>query len=372
MDWTKPELVPDAQKALEKVPNFKLGGDPELILFKKNGENMEATLPEDVHWKAGTIFAGGYYNTGEVARDGRCLEIRPPSSSCREVLYNNFWTSFTAAKGNGALLDHVLSFLPVAEFDPKGLDEESKRIGCNPDYCAYNSAFTNPRDFDFSQVPYLIAGGHIHYGISNVGKWMNNPEEIKEIVKVLDYTAGMMSVILAAKPDREAIRRRFFGKAGTFRVKPYGIEYRTPSNDVWSSAAKLSLTCGAGKLGISALFLGGKIGKKKSLLWKMASETEVRRIIDECDVAAAMKLWPYLRDWMLLIGSYLNYCIQPFTNRHYIQGVESWKVLVDYIENGRTRKDVDGLAFDRTGNGLLSAMCNAYSFPAITKRYQGV
>ena len=48
-----------------------------------------------------------------------------------------------------------------------------------------------------------------------------------EITKQLDFVLGVPSVLL----DRDGLTRRsLYGKAGAFRPKPYGAEYRVLSN----------------------------------------------------------------------------------------------------------------------------------------------
>lgn len=46
------------------------------------------------------------------------------------------------------------------------------------------------------------------------------------IVKQLDYYLGVPSLLW----DNDPRRRLLYGKAGAFRPKPYGLEYRTLSN----------------------------------------------------------------------------------------------------------------------------------------------
>lgn len=53
---------------------------------------------------------------------------------------------------------------------------------------------------------------------------------IELAVKLYDRTAGIASVALDVFPEENIERRRFYGRAGSYRLKPYGIEYRTPSN----------------------------------------------------------------------------------------------------------------------------------------------
>lgn len=63
--------------------------------------------------------------------------------------------------------------------------------------------------------------GHIHIGY-------NNPdmETSMNIIKALDIFLAIPSIIL--DPDKD--RKKMYGKAGAFRFKNYGVEFRTLSN----------------------------------------------------------------------------------------------------------------------------------------------
>ena len=63
--------------------------------------------------------------------------------------------------------------------------------------------------------------GHIHIGY-------DNPDYLTSlaIIKAMDLFLGVPSIIL----DSDNIRRKTYGKAGAFRPKKYGVEYRTLSN----------------------------------------------------------------------------------------------------------------------------------------------
>ena len=63
--------------------------------------------------------------------------------------------------------------------------------------------------------------GHISIG------WDNPTQEQQlDAVKAMDATVGLASLLL--DPDTE--RKKLYGKAGCFRFREYGIEYRTLSN----------------------------------------------------------------------------------------------------------------------------------------------
>lgn len=117
--------------------------------------------------------------------------------------------------------------LPSAILDEKYLQtENAKTFGCDPDYCVWTR---EQNEKPSAPNPNLrSAGGHIHVGY-------HNPElEINEaIIKAMDLHIGVPSVI--QEPDNE--RKLLYGKAGCFRFKDYGVEYRTVSNYYLASDA---------------------------------------------------------------------------------------------------------------------------------------
>lgn len=119
---------------------------------------------------------------------------------------------------------------PVLEFDKAfadSLPEEAKELGCDPDFDAYTLK-PNPRP-DGDRL-FRTGSGHLHVGWG-AGIPVENQEHIEicaNFVRMLDATVGMVMTYI----DRDPRRRELYGKAGAFRPKPYGVEYRTPSN-VW-------------------------------------------------------------------------------------------------------------------------------------------
>ena len=79
---------------------------------------------------------------------------------------------------------------------------------------------------------------HIHTSFTNIqtkfGRNIFNytPDEQRcEIVKVLDKFIAVPLVLM--EPDNQ--RKLLYGKAGAFRPKPYGLEYRVPSSFILQS-----------------------------------------------------------------------------------------------------------------------------------------
>jgi hypothetical protein len=80
------------------------------------------------------------------------------------------------------------------------------------------------------------ASGHIHIGWTK-DEDPNDPVHFADccaLVKQLDYFLGLHSILW----DRDNRRRSMYGKAGAFRPKPYGVEYRVMSN-VWLTNEEL-------------------------------------------------------------------------------------------------------------------------------------
>lgn len=106
----------------------------------------------------------------------------------------------------------------AGEYDLEELyHPEAAFAGCNPDMNAYTRRMN--RVPELMSTKYRCAGGHIHIGTEIKQRY------IPQLVKVLD-----LLVTIPLMKHENPQRRAIYGGAGAYRVKPYGVEYRTPSN----------------------------------------------------------------------------------------------------------------------------------------------
>jgi len=198
-----------------------LGSDPEL--FVHNGEVFISGHDLIPGTKAEPYEVRG----GAVQVDGTALEFNTkPARGAKE--FSN--TVEKVVNQLGGMIPRHLELLanPTAHFAKKYFDqlpEKAKELGCDPDYNAYTGKVNKRPDGD---VYFRTGAGHIHIGWTNVEDPMcsNHLDECRAIVQALDIFLGAPSILL----DRDEKRRTLYGKAGAFRPKIYGVEYRVLSN----------------------------------------------------------------------------------------------------------------------------------------------
>ncbi len=78
-----------------------------------------------------------------------------------------------------------------------------------------------------------------------------------QLVKQLDYFLGIPSLLL----DKDEERRHLYGKAGAFRPKPYGVEYRVLSNFWLKSPELMRWVYNTTHLAISELMKGNELAR---------------------------------------------------------------------------------------------------------------
>ena len=207
------------------MTGFTLGCDPELFL-KRDG------LPISGHdIIPGTKDKPSPVEGGAIQADGTAAEFNTDPIPLEG-------TSQNFIKGVGTVVKQLskvataagaqLSFTPVQEYPEeyiKSLPKIAVELGCDPDYSAYTGE-VNPRPN--GEVNFRTGSGHLHFG------WVKDvpplhPEHFQiccDFVKILDRFIGLYMTII----DSDDRRRSLYGKAGAFRPKSYGVEYRTPSN----------------------------------------------------------------------------------------------------------------------------------------------
>lgn len=94
-------------------------------------------------------------------------------------------------------------------------DPRAHIFGCEPDFDAWTKDVNKKPN-----PPHPLmrsAGGHIH---------VETQKDALDVIRAMDLFLGVPSVLM----DDGEMRKQLYGKAGAFRAKPYGVEYRTLSN----------------------------------------------------------------------------------------------------------------------------------------------
>lgn len=212
------------ESKLVKIENITIGADPELFLrSKESGEYVPSFF----------IIQGDKYNPTMISEEGHNIQCDnvmveygiPPSKTADEFVKNNLFVQDYLKEKVAEPHNLDLVIFPAVNFDPNNLlDERAKHFGCDPDFDAWSQGKPNVVG---RPTPVLrCAGGHIHIGYDNHNELTN-----RYIVKAMDLFLGVP--LINMEPDNK--RKEMYGKAGSYRNQPWGVEYRSTSNFIFSS-----------------------------------------------------------------------------------------------------------------------------------------
>lgn len=199
-----------------------IGSDPEVIIIDEQG-----------HPKSMIGYVGGdkknpkYINGIGFQEDNVLVEFNTVPCSNGQELFEQIQNSLELIKENFLPHNWRISEECGGEYSYDELflhPEQALEFGCDPDFCVYENAVRNQLDpEDFQNLRF--AGGHIHIGYTQGNEGKNGI-----IAMLLDALLILPTVNRLS--DWEKQRRTLgYGVAGSIRHKPYGLEYRTPSND---------------------------------------------------------------------------------------------------------------------------------------------
>lgn len=186
-------------------PEFFVGNEGKIIsVIGLLGGTKEAPLPVEF---------------GALQEDNVLAEINiSPAASCQEFIQN----LRTVRAQLDARLHPYTSIVQSSHFfeEEELLKSGTKafEFGCDPDFNCWNMS-VNPTPEAFTLM--RTAGGHVHIGYDDP-----EPTTSFKIAQMCDVLLGIPSVLL----DNDMDRRNMYGKAGSCRLKAYGVEYRTLSN----------------------------------------------------------------------------------------------------------------------------------------------
>lgn len=201
---------------------MRLGADPEVFLLNRKNQQFKSVIGLIGANKWNPAQIPGMPDGFTLQEDNVALEFGVPPASSSTEFVNNIRQVLRA--GLEKLPSTRFSRLSCTVFPESEMEEPAAWIfGCEPDFNAWtgeeNEKPTPPHQFMRS------AGGHIH---------VETELDKRNVIRAMDLFLGVPSVLM----DSGTERRKLYGKAGAFRPKPYGVEYRTLSN-FWIFRPKL-------------------------------------------------------------------------------------------------------------------------------------
>jgi len=245
-----------------------IGADPEVFV-KQDGKHVSAynLIP-------GTKQHPHKVNSGAVQVDGMALEFNiDPVDKEEDFLYN---IEDVLSTLKSMIPGYEVDITPVAVFDKDYMEaqpNEATILGCSVDYNAW-SGMPNPTPNQ--KALFRTAAGHIHIGWTEDVMIDERHKSIaSKLTQQLDFFNGLPSVIY----DDNTQRRELYGRAGAFRPKPYGLEYRVLSNMWLSSKELMSLVYNNTIKALQAFKEGNKLALKYGDIQDIINNSDKDRAI---------------------------------------------------------------------------------------------
>lgn len=254
--------------------NILLGADPEVFV-KQGGKFISAYQMIEGDKKNPQVV-----RNGAVQVDGMALEFNiDPAATEEDFLFN---VSDVLGQLKAMVPEFEVVSTPVAHFGKEYIAAqpfEARELGCDPDFNAWTHEENVPPD---EELPFRTGAGHIHIGWTD-GADPQDKEHVgmaERLVRQLDFFLALPSLFF----DDDTQRREMYGKAGAYRPKPYGCEYRTLSNKWITNKRLMSHVYKNTHLAIQSLMTGKDFSEEYGDIQGIinrSEKTQARCILDE-------------------------------------------------------------------------------------------
>lgn len=208
-----------------------IGADPELFIINTKTNKVVSAVGLIPGVKGKPYRPKGMPKGFGIETDNILAEFNIPSVKCKEDFINNIYKMKNYIDKFVKNINPDLGILCTASQEVPDSELESdqaKEFGCMPDYNVYTEK-SNPKPCG-ATTNIRSCGFHIHCGYPH-----NNIKDSLIFIKYFDSYLGVPSVLR----DPDTKRRSLYGKAGCFRLTPYGFEYRSLSSALMSSMTNL-------------------------------------------------------------------------------------------------------------------------------------
>jgi len=221
---------------------LKLGSDAEFFLMRKDQLVPVCGLIGGTKDNPRPVLTGQGF---AVQEDNVTLEFNIPPAANASEFADNITKMLVYLRQELQNMDLVPRY-NSAEFFPMAVLQEHLKafaFGCEPDFCVWTRSVNVTPD-PITQFPsprkptpaiagqFRAAGYHVHASYL-VAKRDSTLEEKELFVKAQDLFLGVPATLLESNRKPSA-RRAFYGRAGAFRPKAYGHEYRVLGSNVLS------------------------------------------------------------------------------------------------------------------------------------------
>lgn len=195
------------------------GSDPEFMI--KDGQQFKSAIDVVKHPSTSPLVIDG----GDYYYDNVLAECTIKPATTKEEAVSNIGAAIKNFKN--IVAPYSLEAIASADYPRDQLDNiVAKTAGCAPESCAYLMREVKSPAEIIESGTLRTGGGHIHLGHKIL---RNGGPEAVFCIYAMDLFLGLPSLIMDKDPTSKR-RRLIYGKAGRFRTKPYGVEYRTLGN----------------------------------------------------------------------------------------------------------------------------------------------
>lgn len=214
-----------------KLNNITIGADPELFIVNENTNQVVSAIglipgEKGNPWVGEDMPKGFGLETDNILAEFNIPPVKDKVNFINNIVYMQEYINKFVKNKNPELGIKCSASETVPESELQS--DQAKLFGCDVDYNAYTLK-ENPKPKGESTNT-RSAGFHIHVGYANP-----NIDTSISLIRYMDAYIGIPSVL----KDRDTKRRSLYGKAGSFRLTDYGVEYRVLSSAMMSTSDKL-------------------------------------------------------------------------------------------------------------------------------------
>lgn len=197
-----------------QVVNVTIGADPELFIINETTGKVVSSIglipgEKGNPWVGEDMPSGFGLETDNIVAEFNIPPVRDEASFINNIEYMKEYINRFVKNVNPELgiLCEASQMVPKDQLQSK----QAKEFGCDVDFNVYTQE-PNPKPKG-TRTNLRSCGFHIHIGYDN-----NNIDTSLLLVRYMDTYLGLPSLL----KDSDKKRRSLYGKAGCFRLTPYG------------------------------------------------------------------------------------------------------------------------------------------------------